>query len=193
MKMLLSKMATCLGGLLFLGLSSEHVRADLINPLIIDNKPLRFEANVENIGLTASAIVLGGTDLQGFSGNWSAVIQQSTFDAAGVNNDIQFELFHNIAPDPALLEQAPNLVLKSPPGLFNVVPGALFPGLVGSADHGRVHEDAFHITYAPLAAGVSSLLTIQMVHTPEPSTLFLLASGLAGLAGFASRSIWKRV
>ena len=184
----------CFALLLFLCLNIESARADLINPITVSNKPLVFEATVDMTVLTPAAIVLGGPDPDGDSGNWSAVIMQVAVDGDGVSDDILFELFHNIAPHPGLSETAPKLVFSSEGGagfiFHNVVPGAFFPGLSGANPHGIEHEDTFRLTYAPLVPGVSSRLTVQMNHVPEPSTFTLLGIGSLGLLGYLWR--WRK-
>jgi len=190
----------CFAVLLFLCLNSENAWADLINPTIIDNKPLVFEATVDMTLLTADAIVLGGPDFGGEGGNWSAVIMQVALaaDGDGVNNDILFELFHDIAPHPELGETAPKLVFSSEGGagfiFHNVVPGTFLPGLFGATPHGLVDQDTFSLTYLPLVQGVSSRLTVKMNHAPqtvpEPCTFTLLGIGSLGLLGHVWR--WRK-
>jgi hypothetical protein len=180
-----------LGLSLFLWCSAEPARADLINSVLLDNKPLLFRATVDDTLLSPVAIVIGGADPDGFAGNWSVEVVQQTIDGMGENDDIAIRGFHNIPPHPGLGEAPVNLgpVLF----LFNVVPGGPAIGpIADSAPHGRSHADSYEIIYGPVMAGVSQLLIEARHPIPQPSGFLLLAFGLAGLAVFPRKRPFKR-
>jgi hypothetical protein len=142
-----------LGVVVLTNAPTDDVYALVTNPVVLQNTPLNFEGTVVNAGLNPSSLVLGGPDPNGFSGNWSVEVIQGTFAGMGQNNDIKFNVFHNIAPHPELGERALNLSTNT---LVDIVPGISTGAFITApTPHGLVHFDIFRVDYKPIAFNTS--------------------------------------